>query len=163
MELVYHFNSNESPELVQVGGKGMSLILMTQQGLPVPPGFVLSVEFFKPWFEQIKGTPEWQRVINSPSGELKAHSAALKKLCMTLKLDEARLKAFTEALNNLEKDHQNPLFAVRSSSPEEDLEGASFAGGYETTLGVRKETMEDALRPYLTRNRKGKSEGAQKS
>ena len=28
------------------------------------------------------------------------------------------------------------LFAVRSSSPEEDLVSASFAGGYETRLGV---------------------------
>ena len=37
------------------------------------------------------------------------------------------------------------FFAVRSSSPEEDLEGASFAGGYETTLGVTVETLEAAI------------------
>ena len=38
------------------------------------------------------------------------------------------------------------LFAVRSSSPEEDLEGASFAGGYETKLGITKTTIELALK-----------------
>ena len=43
---------------------------------------------------------------------------------------------------------KNPghLVAVRSSSPEEDLEGASFAGGYETTLGVPENAIEAAIR-----------------
>jgi pyruvate,water dikinase len=38
------------------------------------------------------------------------------------------------------------LFAVRSSSPEEDLVGASFAGGYATRLGVRCDGLEEAVR-----------------
>ena len=33
------------------------------------------------------------------------------------------------------------FLAVRSSSPEEDLAGMSFAGGYETVLGVRAEVF----------------------
>ena len=37
MKLVCPFTTKEEPELSQVGGKGMSLILMSQQGLPVPP------------------------------------------------------------------------------------------------------------------------------
>lgn len=145
MELVYSFNSNASPELAQVGGKGMSLMLMTRQGLPVPPGFVLSVEFFRPWFDYIKDTPEWQRVINSAPDELKMHSAALKRLCAGLKPDEVRWKALDDALDVLEDGGKDFVVAVRSSSPEEDLEGASFAGGYETTLGVTRETIVDAL------------------
>ncbi len=40
---------------------------------------------------------------------------------------------------------KNALFAVRSSSPEEDLEGTSFAGGYETSLGVTRKTLEQAI------------------
>lgn len=149
MEFVYSFDYNGPPELAKVGGKGMSLILMTQQGLPVPPGFILSVEFFKPWFDKIKDTPEWQRVINSSPDDLKVHTALLKDLSMKLQLDEERKGALLEAVNMLERGSM-PLFAVRSSSPEEDLEGASFAGGYETTLGVKKETIEDALRRSFT-------------
>ena len=38
------------------------------------------------------------------------------------------------------------MFAVRSSSPEEDLAAASFAGGYETRLGVRAHDLAQALR-----------------
>jgi len=37
-ELMYLFNSGELPALSHVGGKGLSLIVMTQCGLPVPPG-----------------------------------------------------------------------------------------------------------------------------
>ena len=35
---------------------------------------------------------------------------------------------------------------MRSSSPEEDLVSASFAGGYETRLGVRPADLDDAVR-----------------
>lgn len=41
---------------------------------------------------------------------------------------------------------ENTLFAVRSSSPEEDLEGSSFAGGYETILGVKQTYIESAIK-----------------
>lgn len=146
MRFVYSFDSKETPKLAEIGGKGMSLMLMTQRGLPVPPGFALSVDFFKPWFDYIKGTSEWQKVINASLGELKVHTDALKKLCMNLNLEADRKEAFEAALNVFEGNRKNLLFAVRSSSPEEDLEGASFAGGYETTLGVKRETIEDALR-----------------
>lgn len=146
MKLVYGFNVKDTPNLTEVGGKGFSLILMTQQGLPVPPGFVLSVDFFKPWFNYIKDTTEWLKVISSPTEALKSHTDALKKICRNLKLDSDRKKALENALKDFDKSNQNLLFAVRSSSPEEDLEGASFAGGYETVLGVKREAVEDALR-----------------
>jgi phosphoenolpyruvate synthase/pyruvate phosphate dikinase len=54
MKLVYPFGTDETPELAQIGGKAMSLISMTRQGLPVPTGFVLTVAFFEPWLEYIK-------------------------------------------------------------------------------------------------------------
>jgi pyruvate,water dikinase len=40
---------------------------------------------------------------------------------------------------------EDAMFAVRSSSPDEDLAGASFAGGYETFLGVTRETLLEAV------------------
>jgi phosphohistidine swiveling domain-containing protein len=46
----------------------------------------------------------------------------------------------------LEKFPPDTLFAIRSSSPEEDLEGSSFAGGYETVLGVTHTAIHDAIR-----------------
>lgn len=146
MKLAYLFRTTEKPELTQVGGKAMSLILMSQYGLPVPPGFVLSVAFFEPWLEAIQQTPEWAAVLNSAPEMLKQHCNALKAKCTALELDTIHKATLTQALETLKTGSENMLLAVRSSAPEEDLEGFSFAGGYETTLGVTEETLEDALR-----------------
>ena len=70
MELVYQFKTEIKPGLSLVGGKGMSLILMTREGLPVPQGFVLSVAFFEPWLEYIKKSPEWAQILKSTPEEL---------------------------------------------------------------------------------------------
>jgi pyruvate,water dikinase len=145
MKFVYPFTTEETPELAQVGGKAMSLITMTQQGLPVPPGFVLTVTFFEPWLEHVKRTPEWARVLNSSPEELRRNCTAVKALCADLELDEQQRETLARALEPLKPDGQSLLVAIRSSSPEEDLEELSFAGGYETTLGVTVETLESAL------------------
>ncbi|MDY6932161.1 MAG: hypothetical protein SVJ22_09640, partial [Halobacteriota archaeon] len=71
MELVYQFKTEVKPELSLVGGKGISLILMTREGLPVSSGFVLSIAFFEPWLELIKESPEWAQVLNGLEEELK--------------------------------------------------------------------------------------------
>jgi phosphoenolpyruvate synthase/pyruvate phosphate dikinase len=146
MRLVYPFTTDETPELAQVGGKAMSLIFMTQHGLPVPPGFVLTVAFFEPWLEYIKQTPEWANVLDSSPRALAPNTVAVEELCKRLELDDAHKAVLAAALETLKTDGTTLLVAVRSSSPEEDLEELSFAGGYETTLGVREETLEDALR-----------------
>jgi len=143
---VYPFTTTESPELTQVGGKAMSLIAMTQHGLPVPPGFVLSVAFFEPWLAYIQSTPEWARVLGSPPEGLKQSCDRVKAVAMGLELDGARGTALAERLAALRADAGTPLFAVRSSSPEEDREMDSFAGAYETVLGVTPDGIVDAVR-----------------
>ena len=152
MKLVYPFATDETPGLAQVGGKAMSLISMTRHGLPVPAGFVLTVAFFQPWLEYIadeyirQATPEWTQVLRSSPEERKPRCDALKARCASLELDDLRRQALAEALAALRTAGQTCLFAVRSSSPEEDLEELSFAGGYETVLGVTEEGLEEAVR-----------------
>ena len=146
MSLIYPFTTNEPSELAQVGGKAMSLISMTRQGLPVPAGFVLTVAFFQPWLEYIRATPEWTQALRSSPEELKRRCDALKARCASLELDDLCRQALAEALAALSTAGGTRLFAVRSSSPEEDLEELSFAGGYETVLGVTEGALEEALR-----------------
>jgi len=146
MRLIYPFATDETPELAQVGGKATSLISLTRHGLPVPPGIVLSVTFFEPWLAHVQQTPEWSRVLNSTPATLKQNCDALKATCAGFELDDARKQALAQALAALKTNSKPPLFAVRSSSPEEDLEELSFAGGYETVLGVREDGLADAIR-----------------
>lgn len=142
----YLLYSDVEPQLREVGGKGLSLIKMAGAKLPVPPGFVLTVEFFKPWFDTLKGSAEWREFLNSRPEEFSRRCKDLKALCAGFSFDEAQNKSFQESFGVLESRYREGLFAVRSSSPEEDLEGASFAGGYETVLGVRAAGFQEAVR-----------------
>ncbi|MFH0914263.1 MAG: pyruvate, phosphate dikinase [Chloroflexota bacterium] len=50
MSLIYSLRDNFSDKS-QLGNKGSNLVTMTQLGLPVPPGFVLSIEAYNRWRE----------------------------------------------------------------------------------------------------------------
>lgn len=70
---------------------------------------------------------------------------ALRDACSAAKaasrgaaLDDDQKAKVAAALGEMGLD-EGSFVAVRSSSPEEDLAGMSFAGGYETVLGVRAE------------------------
>ena len=145
MKNFYMFSTKDNPSLSEVGGKAMSLITSTKFNLPVPDGFVLTSSFFKGWFDSIKSTNEWNTLINNRDVNLKETCDNLKNYSMNLSWDNEQKKTVDMAIKQLSgADAQ--LYAVRSSSPEEDLEGASFAGGYETILGVDSQNIENAIR-----------------
>lgn len=146
MNLIYAFSTHQEVALEQVGGKAMSLIRMTKYGLPVPPGFVLTVAFFLPWLDTIKRMADWQELVYSFPDDLKMKSTMLKSKCADLQFDDMQKSALDEAVNALMGGENGMLFAVRSSSPEEDLEELSFAGGYETVLGVSQDGLESAIK-----------------
>ena len=136
---IYSFNTKESPLLTEVGGKAQSLISTTQAGLPVPDGLVLSVDFFKPWTDKIKATAEWKSLLENP---VKENCDAVKALAEKLNLEEEQKSQLDKAMAELT---ESQVFAVRSSSPEEDLAGSSFAGMYETFLGTTKDQLEETI------------------
>jgi phosphoenolpyruvate synthase/pyruvate phosphate dikinase len=148
MKIIIPLTSPEILPLDQVGGKALTLMQMTAAGMPVPPGFVLTVQFFEPWLEMLKQSPAWK--ILAQAGDLPQVAKALQVLCSRLKLTGDQKNALNEALKTFREQNRSHLFAVRSSSPEEDLEGASFAGGYETTLGVTVDGLEAAIRYSFT-------------
>jgi pyruvate,water dikinase len=129
----------------KAGGKALSLIMMTREGMPVPPGLVLTVEFFEPWMLALQATPEWQGLQSAGLDGLGQATKALQVLCNNLRFTTHQQEQLDRALEVFQASHHVDLFAVRSSSPEEDLEGASFAGGYETTLGVLVEGLQAAI------------------
>lgn len=139
---VFMFPGETVASLSEVGGKGFSLIKSSASGLPVPPGFVLPVSFFNPWLNQLRLSPQWAWFIGAKPEDLKEACTALKQATSEFRFDSNQLETVSKSLSNFDPE---TLFAVRSSSPEEDLEGASFAGGYETILGANKSTIENAV------------------
>lgn len=142
--LIYHFtDKSRDVSYASVGGKGYSLMRMAQAGLSIPSGFVLAVDFFDSWIFKLKHTIEWRAFLNAEESQLSEKMLALKECSMRLTLDPMQETALNDAISHYP---ELTLFAVRSSSPEEDLEGASFAGGYETLLGVDHNNMQASIR-----------------
>ena len=139
--------SAKSTSRATVGGKGHSLLRMAAEGLPVPPGAVLTTGFFVPWFDRVTETETWRNLTQAPPDDWPPLCAAVKTQCRDLALTPAQNEALADLREQLgARCGDDALFAVRSSSPEEDLESASFAGGYETRLGVPLDGLDDAIR-----------------
>jgi pyruvate,water dikinase len=143
MSEIIHFHSTRIFGLEEVGGKGKALIEMMQAGMPVPPGFVLPVTFFQPWLDLLRSSPHWAALTSG--ADIGVGARLLQAECSDLVLNAQQKNALEQAVALFRQAYHGHLYAVRSSSPEEDLEGASFAGGYETTLGVPLDALEPAI------------------
>jgi len=138
-----YFFPGDAATLDEVGGKGLSLLEGSRASLPVPPGCILTVCFFDAWLSQLKATTAWKRFLEAKTGVLTDACEVLKQTAAGFPFTKDQERILAEALQGFDAD---TLFAVRSSSPHEDLEGASFAGGYETVLGVTPERLRDAIK-----------------
>ncbi|RKF18410.1 phosphoenolpyruvate synthase [Altericroceibacterium spongiae] len=121
-----------------VGGKGGSLGELTQAGIPVPPGFVVTTHGFELFLEAmehhrpVRGlvadlAPDDLDTIRSVSQELR-HRVEQEPLPATVR------KAVEEAYARLGSGDE--AVAVRSSATTEDADDASFAGLQDTFLWV---------------------------
>ena len=139
-------NTSNPPSISDVGGKGFSLVKLTSLNLNVPPGIILTVNFFSSWLTAIKSTPLYQTFLNSKTSNDEEYKSILDQIkswsLSNLKLSKNDLENISKMLSNQDENYTKAIYAVRSSSPEEDLEGASFAGGYETYLGVTFTNLE---------------------
>ena len=110
----------------RVGAKAANLGELARAGFPVPDGFALTTEAFD-HFVKFNRLDESQ----TPEKVLEAEMPPEVK----------------EALRAASRNLDGILLAVRSSGVAEDLEGASFAGQYETILGVHGyEALVNAVR-----------------
>jgi pyruvate,water dikinase len=136
--MIYNFKENKLPSILKIGGKAKALIETTKAGFPVPEGIVLSVDFFELWLEKIKKSDEFSSVLTDTTKE---NCDVLKSLSLKLRFNDKQKSDFEDCIKDLEGN----VFAVRSSSPEEDLDGTSFAGMYETYLGNKRIDLEESI------------------
>lgn len=139
------------PPIASVGGKGRSLFQLAEAGFNVPPAAVLTTSFFAPWTAATLRSGAWAELAaaygaaatrTEARGAIASRAAAVRAHSAALALDATQC----EALDAVRIDLDGGRLAVRSSSPEEDLAGASFAGLYETVLDVDAADLEQAVR-----------------
>ncbi len=134
--LVRFPNPGSSPTPEQIGGKASALLRLAEAGLPVPPGAVLGSAFFEPWHRALRAA------VGAQSSEF---ADELRSQVAVLPFGAAQQAALDQLLLCLPDDHA-ARFAVRSSAIGEDGADASFAGQYETRLGVTRDGIGAAIR-----------------
>ena len=131
-----------------VGGKAASLGELLRAGAHVPEGLVVTT-YASARFLALPALAEAARDVleRARAGDLdEGKLAALRERLGATPLPDDVRQALHAARRKLWAD--GALLAVRSSGTKEDLAGASFAGQYETVLGV---VGDDALEAALKR------------
>jgi len=122
MKYIKAFNEIKKDDIAIAGGKGANLGEMTQAGIPVPPGVVLTADAYDCFMQENGIEPsKFEKAADIRSAILSAGIPAIIE-------EEIR-----EFCKNLESGAR---MAVRSSATAEDLDDASFAGQQETYLNV---------------------------
>ena len=122
-----------------VGGKGANLGEMTNAGIPVPPGFIVTASAY---FDFVKtaGLTDKIREVMKPldvhnSKQLQEIADRVQKLILDAPMPAELAKAIEQAYIKMGRG----LVAVRSSATAEDLPEASFAGQQATFLNIQNE------------------------
>ncbi len=146
--------ANSAVTLETVGGKGLSLSKLINDGLPVPNGFHITTGAYRTFVEmndlQAKIPAALNNVDTSQPASLEAASASIGQLFADATLPEDLVEAIVTAYSGLNQQssiENLKSMAVRSSATAEDLPEASFAGQQETFLNIRgQEALLDAVK-----------------
>ncbi|MEN6428464.1 MAG: PEP/pyruvate-binding domain-containing protein [Phycisphaerales bacterium] len=118
-----------------IGPKAASLCMLRELGMRVPPGFFVATTAFS---AHLDANDLRSRIVSlsssGPSG-----IGDIRQLIAGAPLADSVRRQIATAYNTLGAS----VVAVRSSATAEDLPGHSFAGQYETVLGVR--SLEECL------------------
>jgi pyruvate,water dikinase len=141
MPLVVNLADVSNSDLPLVGGKASKLGEVVRQGLPVPPGIVVTTEAYQAFVDQ---TPVKAELAAALAGidparneSIDVASRRIREAFETTAFPPDLKAPIVTAFERFAADEQVRFVAVRSSATAEDLEGASFAGLQETYLNVR--------------------------
>jgi len=130
------FNEVNKEDVATVGGKGANLGEMTQAGIPVPQGFIVTASAYFGFIEKAKLMESIRKVLEplnpDDSKQLQEISVQVKKLISEAQMPPELADLIKQAYRKME----NGFVAVRSSATAEDLPEASFAGQQRTFLNV---------------------------
>ncbi len=139
---VEKFESISKDDVGIAGGKGANLGELTQAGIPVPPGFIVTAETYNKFMND---TGIFDNIMDILSGidinntkELQKSAKKIKEIIIDAPIPEDISALIIEAYNALcqKVGVEDVLVAIRSSATAEDLPEASFAGQQDTFLNI---------------------------
>ncbi|MDP1553440.1 MAG: phosphoenolpyruvate synthase, partial [Methanobacteriaceae archaeon] len=124
------------------GGKGANLGELTQAGISVPQGFVVTSKTYEKFMEETGINGEVMGFLDSldvnDNKKLQEAAKNIKKIIIETEIPEEIKTLIIEAYNALchRIGTENAFVAIRSSATAEDLPEASFAGQQDTFLNI---------------------------
>jgi phosphoenolpyruvate synthase/pyruvate phosphate dikinase len=119
----------------RVGPKTATLARLAAAGLPVPGGFCLTDEAYRTQLRSGGSEDTARAVAGADPGEARRQALAVRLSFLRAPLDPVIERALVAAWTGLTPE-PGTLVAVRSSALCEDAVGASFAGQFDTFLGI---------------------------
>ncbi len=136
---VVWFNEVTRNDIPLVGGKGANLGEMTNAGIPVPPGFIVTASAYYSFLEETGITGQLRALLApldpNDSRQLQDISARAKQVILDAPMSAGLAEEIRASYRKMGQGH----VAVRSSATAEDLPEASFAGQQETFLNISGE------------------------
>jgi len=124
-------------DIALVGGKGANLGEMTNAGITVPPGFIVTAEAYFDFLRESKiadGMADLLKPLDvHDSKQLQDTAAKIQQLILDAPMPPELARGIEQAYVKMGKG----LVAVRSSATAEDLPEASFAGQQSTFLNIQ--------------------------
>jgi len=133
------FNEVTKEDVPSVGGKGANLGEMTNAGIPVPPGFIVTASAYFDFLEQTKTSNKIRNPLKSLDVNDSKKLQQVAKEVQQVILNAPMPAELATSIKNAYRKMGMGLVAVRSSATAEDLPEASFAGQQRTFLNVQGE------------------------
>ncbi|MDP6142455.1 MAG: phosphoenolpyruvate synthase [Dehalococcoidales bacterium] len=135
-KIILWFDEVTKEDVSIVGGKGANLGEMTAAHIPVPPGFIVTVNAYYQFLHESDSSDKILALLKflnpDDSKQLQQVASKIKKLILAASMPAKIATEIKEAYRKLASD----LVAVRSSATAEDLPKASFAGQQSSFLNV---------------------------
>ena len=136
MDAVAWFEEVGIADRPTVGGKGGSLGELTQAGIPVPPGFVVTTSAFETFLEALETRGAIRHRVEALDPNDLGAATKLSEELRRRVIEEPMPAEVEEAILSAHAELGAQAVAVRSSATTEDAEDASFAGLQDTFLWV---------------------------
>ncbi len=136
--LILPLHAPEAADAARFGPKAANLAALCRAGLPVPPGFCVDAEAYRRQVAAL-GLQQTARSTFAAEGPAaRRHALEMKLALLDRPVDPALLEPLLAAWRTITAP-AGALGVVRSSALVEDRFGSSFAGQFESYLGVDSE------------------------
>jgi pyruvate,water dikinase len=138
--LVVSLSANEATDAGRFGPKAATLAALGRAGLPIPDGFCLDARAYRLQLSAL-GLDACAREVfaTGDRSEARRHALRMKLVMLEQPIAPAVLAPLIASWNELTARTRS-LTVVRSSALVEDRAGSSFAGQFESYLGVKHES-----------------------